>query len=130
LSSRAALFAVRTHNGKHRADVDFSKAIAPILLAGARTVSSSADHREELADSIPGLASRILAYESLLLHPSGGKYETAEDCRIHGADKLGQLASEATSAIPTLREVLQNPNTKGKLRRAVTAAIKRIEKGE
>jgi len=130
LSSRAALSAVRAHNDKDRADAEFSKVIDPILLAAARTVSFSAEHREGLADNIPGVASRILAYEDLLLHPSAGKYETAEDCQIHGANKLAELRLEATSAIPTLQKVLEDPNTKGKVRRAITDALKRIGEKE
>ena len=130
LSSRAALSAVRTHNDKDRADAEFSKVIDPILLAAARMVSFSAEHREGLADNIPGVASRILAYEDLLLHPSAGKYETAEDCQIHGANKLAELKSEAASAIPTLQKILEDPKTKGKVRRAIADALKRIKEKE
>jgi HEAT repeat protein len=130
LSVRRALSAVRIHNDKDLADSAFSKTIDPVLLAGARTVSFSAYLRGGMADNIADIPSRILAYESLLTHPSAGKHETAEDCQVYAANQLGGLKSEAASAVPALQKTLEDPNTKPKARRAVTDALKRIQETE
>lgn len=121
---RAALSSIAFHTYLYTNDITFSSVMDPVLLEMTQTATISGSRREQIARSIEDTALRVRAYENLLLNPSADKYTTVEDYQCQVAYTLREMGSNASSAIPVLQTLLEDPNTTGKVQTAVVDAIK------
>lgn len=128
-TSAAALSALQSI--RYRTDESEATAMAerfdPILLEAAQNLSFSGFHRAELANEIVGTEAKRIAYGSLLLHPTGDDSGKIERCLLNGVYGLGELGSDAATAVPALRRILAEPSAGEEVRKEVREALEKID---
>jgi hypothetical protein len=102
----------------------------PILLAGALNLSFSGHHRSELANEISGAEAKRIAYESLLLHPTGSEPWERERCLMDAARGLAGLGVDAAPVIPSLRKVLSDSKNPANVHLRIERTLETIEAAE
>jgi len=111
------------HPGRNLSDI-----IDPALLAAACDTTFKYSHREMLAAKIQDISKRALAYENMLWFPDSQDAKSAMECQLYAVRGLEEMKSAASSVIPVMQKMLEDPKTVPEVRKRLEEGIKYLQR--
>jgi len=81
-----------------------------------------------LAAKIQDISKRALAYENMLWFPDSQDAKSAMECQLYAVRGLEEMKSAASSVIPVMQKMLEDPKTVPEVRKRLEEGIKYLQR--